>query len=503
MKYIAFDLGASSGKMMLGDFDGKRLHTDAIHRFPNSQISANGCLYWNFLGIYQHLEKGLRIGFEQAEGNVAGLGIDAFCNDFGLVGKNGDIINQMHCYRDERTQRSREEIYRIISQEELHGLTGCQNALFNTVIQLAAMRQQGDGYLLEQCDTLLHLPDLLTYMLTGVKKSEYTISSVTQMFDYLSNTWHDGILKRFGIPRSILAPVIESGTIVGTITTDAQRDIGIGSLDVVAVGEHDTASAVAALPGFGKNPAYISSGTWSLMGVEVSEVTTNSDTLKYNIAFEGGVEHRYRMLKNVMGLWLLQECRREYQRMGKEYSFGELAAEAASAQPFRSLIDPDWESFYSPGNMTGKIRQFCQITDQPVPETAGEFIRAIEESLALKYRWVLEILEKISGKKIDCIHILGGGGQDRLLDQLTANACQRPVYVGPFEAALTGNFLMQMKAKGEINGIVQGREIVRGSFEIETFEPSKAWIWEEKYQYFKSLLKYTDEGRDEKQGGVK
>lgn len=489
MEYIAFDLGASSGKMMLGNFDGERLHTKLIHRFPNGQISANGSLYWNFLGIYQHLTEGLRIGFAQAGAEVAGLGMDAFCNDFGLVGKNGDIINQMHCYRDERTLRSREEVYRLVSREELHRLTGCQNALFNTVIQLAAMRLQGDGYLLDGCDTLLHLPDLLTYLLTGEKKSEYTISSVTQMFDYLSDTWHDGILKRFGIPRSILAPIIEPGTIAGTITANARRDIGIGRLKVIAVGEHDTASAVAALPGMEENPAYISSGTWSLMGVETSEVTTNTDTLKYNIAFEGGVEHRYRMLKNVMGLWLIQECRREYRRMGREYSFGELAAEASSAQPFRSLIDPDWEAFYAPGDMPEKIRSFCRITGQPVPETTGQFIRTIEESLALKYRWVLDILEKLTGKKVGCIHILGGGGQDRLLDQFTANACRKPVYVGPFEAALTGNFLMQMKAGGEISGIVQGREIVRNSFEIEEFQPSDERIWEEKYQYFQSLLK--------------
>lgn len=489
MKYIAFDLGASSGKMMLGEFDGEILKTEVLHRFPNQQISANGSLYWNFLGIYQHLTEGLQKGFQKAGGGIAGLGMDSFCNDFGLVGKNGDILNQVHCYRDERAQKNQQKIYELISKEELHRLTGNQNALFNTVIQLAAMRIQGDGFLLDECDVLLHIPDLLCYMLTGEKKSEYTISSVTQMFDYLSNTWHEGILKRFGIPSRIFAPIVDSGTVVGNITENVRRNLGIGNLDVIAVAEHDTASAVAALPGFGENPAYISSGTWSLMGVETSEVITNPKTFKYNIAFEGGVEHRYRMLKNIMGLWLIQECRREYQSMGRNYSFGDLAQLAEKEQPFRSLIDPDYEDFYAPGNMLEKIQSFCEKTAQPLPETPGQFIRAIEESLALKYRWVLEILEDITGKNIGCIHILGGGGQDRILNQFTANACAKPVYVGPTEAALTGNFLMQMKARGEIADIFQGRDIVSRSFEIERYEPVDITIWEEKYQYMKSLIK--------------
>ena len=489
MKYIAYDLGASSGKMMLGSFDGNRLDTEVIHRFPNCQISANGSLYWNFLGIYQNLIEGLKTGFRKADGQIAGLGMDSYCNDFGLIGKSGDIITQMHCYRDARTKRNRDKIYDLISEKELHQLTGNQNALFNTAIQLAAMIQQGDGYLLEGCETLLHLPDLLAYMLTGERKSEYTIASVTQMFDYRTNLWHKEVLKRFMIPERILAPIVEPGSVVGHATREMQSLLGTGGFDVIAVGEHDTASAVAALPALSGNPAYISSGTWSLMGVETCDFFTNETTFKYNIAFEGGVEHRYRMLKNVMGLWIIQECRREYQTMGQEYSFGELAALAAKEAPFKALIDPDWEEFYEPGRMLEKIRKFCSMTGQKEPETPGQFVRAVEESLAFKYRWVMDALEEINGKKIDCIHILGGGGQDRLLDQFTANACRRPVYVGPTEAALAGNFLMQMKAKGEIRDVLQGREIIRKSFDIEEFLPADQAVWEEKYQYFKTLLK--------------
>lgn len=491
MEYIAFDLGAGSGKMMLGNFDGELLRTQELHRFPNGQIFANGSLYWDFLGIYRHLITGLQIGVKKASGELAGFGMDAYCNDFGLVGKNGDILNQVHCYRDKRTEKHQKEIYERISREELHRQTGNQNALFNTAIQLAAMVLQGDGFLLENCDRLLHVPDLLAYMLTGEKRSEYTISSVTQMFDYLSDTWHGGILKGFGIPGHILAPIIQPGTVAGRVTAEMSRNLGIPALDVIAVGEHDTASAVAALPVRGKTPAYISSGTWSLVGVEVSEVFTNQKTYQYNIAFEGGVEHRFRMLKNVMGLWLVQECRRAFSIRDRDYSFGELAQMAAGEPAFRSLIDPDAEEFYMPGEMPEKICAFCVRTGQPVPENPGQFVRAIEESLALKYRWALELLEELNGITVDVVHILGGGGQDRLLNQFTANACGKPVYAGPIEAALTGNFLMQMKAKGEISDIAQGREIVRRSFVLEEYEPQDQAIWEEKYSFFQTLLRKT------------
>lgn len=488
MKQIAFDLGASSGKMMLGEFDGTRLKTEVIHRFDNRQINVEGDLYWNFLGIYQNLTEGLRKGCRAAGGPVTSVGMDAYCNDFGLLGKYGDLITQVRCYRDPRTARSEKEIYKILSRRQLHEMTGNQNALFNTVIQLAAMSLQGEGFLLENCETLLHIPDLMTFFLTGEKHSEYTISSVTQMFDYKTNNWHEEILKAFGIPKKILAPIIEPGTIAGTLTEYAAKEIGIPRLQVAAVGEHDTASAVAALPTNKARTAYISSGTWSLMGVETEKPIINEVTFRHNIAVEGGVEHRYRMLKNVMGLWLVQECRLDYQKQGVSYDYGELVRMAGEAPAFRSVLDPDAEEFYMPGDMLNKIRAYCDKSGQPIPETPGQFIRAIEESLAMKYRYVMEILEEILGYRIEAIHILGGGGNDHLLNQFTANACGRPVYAGPTEAALTGNFLMQLMANKEIGSLEEGREIVAASTEILPFEPEDQVLWEEKYQYFKTLL---------------
>lgn len=489
MKRIAFDLGASSGKMMLGEFDGERLRTQEIHRFTNRQVSAAGGLYWDFLGIYRNLAEGIRKGRALAGEAIGSLGMDSFCNDFGLVGRNGALVTQMHCYRDPRAARWESEIYRKVGKEELHRMTGNQNALFNTVIQLAAMQLEGEGYLLENGGKLLHLPDLLSYLLTGRMYSEYTMASVTQMFDYGTDDWHQEILRRFGITEEILSPVLHPGQTVGRFTNEAAREIGVEKIKVVAVGEHDTASAVAALPITQKNIAYISSGTWSLMGVETEKPVINADTFRYNIAIEGGVEHRYRMLKNIMGLWLVQECRLEYIKMGKEYSFEELSCLAEKEQPFRSLVDPDDPAFYMPGNMLEKIQTFCQNTGQPVPETPGQFVRTAKESLAFKYRWVMEKLETIRAGKIQRIHILGGGGQDRQLNQFTADACGRPVDAGPAEAALMGNFLMQMKADGEIADITQGREILARSIEISTYDPRQTAVWEEHYQYFKTLLR--------------
>lgn len=489
MKRIAFDLGASSGKMMLGEFDGQYMKTQIIHRFPNRQVGVGGDLYWDILDIYQNLTKGIRKGRSLAGEAIGSLGMDSYCNDFGLIGKNGSLVSQMRCYRDPRMARRTDEIYRKVSREELYRLTGNQIAPFNTVIQLAAMTLEGEGYLLKNCSRLLHLPDLLTYFITGEVFSEYTIASVSQMFNYKTNDWNKEILGRFGIPDQILAPIIEPGEFAGEFTELTARELGVEKIKVAAVGEHDTASAVAALPLTQKSTAYISSGTWSLMGVETKIPIINEDTFRYNIAIEGGVEHRYRMLKNIMGLWLVQECRLEYAKMGWDYSFEELSKLAEKEQPFQSLIDPDDPVFYMPGNMLEKIRNYCTASDQPVPERPGQFIRAVKESLAFKYRWVKEILEKIRGEEIQTIHILGGGGLDELLNQFTANACGTPVYAGPAEAALMGNFLMQMKAGGEITDISQGREILSRSIKISRFYPENTVDWEEHYLYFKSLLK--------------
>lgn len=490
MKAIAFDLGASSGKMLLGEFDGETLSARTVHRFENRQISLGGDLYWNLLGIYENLTEGIRRACALGR-DVVSVGLDTYSNDFAFVGPRGDVVSQMRCYRDPRAARCAEGIYAKISRRELHMLTGNQNALFNTVMQLAAMAEEGERYLFSEGNTMLLLPDLLGYLLTGEKRSEYTISSVTQMFDYRTGGWSEEILGRLGIPRTILPPITPSGAVLGRFTARAAADFGTPAMDVVSVCEHDTASAVAALPTNRPDVAFISSGTWSLVGVELDEPVVSDETFRYNFALEGGVDGRYRLLKNVMGLWLAQECRLDWRRRGEEYGYDDLERLARAGSPFRSLIDPDDGRFYEPGEMTSKIACYCADTGQPVPETPGQFIRCIDESLALKYRWTLIRLERIIGRPLRAIHILGGGSRDGLLDQYTADACGRPVYAGPDEAALTGNLLLQLRAYGEVSSLTQARELSARSCRITTYEPCGGTAWDDAYGRFLALLGKT------------
>jgi len=489
VKNIAFDLGASSGKMMLGEFDGKLIDAKVIHRFPNSYIAICNGLYWNILNIYQNMITGIEKAYDTAGSAIESIGIDSFCNDFGLIGSKGDLINQIRCYRDERTARCAEKIYSIISKEELYQKTGVQIALFNTAIQMAAMVLEGEGFLLDKSESMLLIPDLLGYMLTGVKRSEYTLSSVTQLFDYKTCSWHKEIMSRFHINPEIFPEIIEPGQILGKVKKEIRDNCGFDGLKVVAVAGHDTASAVCAVPSNKEHVAYISSGTWSIVGTEVMDPIINQDTYRFNFSFEGGVDHRYRMLKNVMGLWLIQEAKRDLERKGQFYSFEELNDLALREEPFRSLIDPDDGTFYMPGNMLEKIRDFCFKTNQKLPETPGQFIRTILESLALKYRFVLEKLEEVLGYRFEEIHILGGGGQNKMLNRFVADATGKTVFVGPIEAALYGNLMTQLRALGEIKNLNEGREIISKSCNITTYEPDRTQDWNSKYEYFKTLLK--------------
>ena len=397
-------------------------------------------------------------------------------------------MSQVHCYRDSRAERCQDYVYSRIPKAELHKLTGNQNALFNTIMQLGALRADGkDGYFTPG-NTLLLLPDLLGYFLTGCKRTEYSNASVTQLFSPYKGNWSDEILNRLGVPRDLLTDIILPGTVLGAVSEDVCSEVNAKKLDVVAVCSHDTASAVAALPTNDPNTAFISSGTWSLVGTEIDAPITNEQTFLGNFAVEGGAEKRSRLLKNVMGLWLVQECKYSFERKGQNYSHAQLVELAQQAQPFRSLIDPDAPAFYMPGHMPEKIADFCRSTGQPVPETPGQFIRCIMESLALKYRWSVECLASISGKCLDTIHILGGGGQNLLLNQFTANACGRKVLVGPTEAALCGNLLMQLKAYGEIDSLAQGRQILADSFPLTQYLPQDAEQWDCQYERFLTLL---------------
>lgn len=490
MKYIGFDLGASSGKMMLGELAGQKLLTKVIHRFPNRQISVAGGLYWDILNIFANLREGIQIASGETEGADLSLGLDSYCNDFGLIDRNGKLFNQVFCYRDDRTRRNAEAIYKKVSKKELYMGTGSQTALFNTSMEMAAMILEGDGWQLRECRHALMIPDLLSYLLTGQMHTEYTLASVTQLWNPEKDAWHSDIMKRLGIPHDIFPDVIPTGTMVGEVAHTYVPEAAETKITVTAVAEHDTASAVAALPTVEDKVAYISSGTWSIVGTEVPKPILTDDAFHYNFAYEGGVDHRYRMIKNVMGLWILQESQRDYEiRTKQKCSYEQIDQEARKAESLKFLIDPDDDCFYMPGNMLEKVAGYCERTGQDRPDSFGQIMRSVMESLAMKYRYTIEKIESILGYSLKEIHILGGGGQNRLLDQFVANACKKPVYAGPWEAGLLGNIIVQMRSFGEISTLKEGRGLIRDSFPIYEFMPEESALWDEKYDSFQKLLK--------------
>lgn len=487
MKYLAFDLGASSGKMMLGNLRNGMLDIKLVHRFSNRQIQMNHALFWDIINIYSNLKTGLQKALIESDDSLC-IGIDSFCNDFGLIDKNGNLMTQVRCYRDPRTQRCCDAIYKMVSPWELYQQTGSQVALFNTSMQMASMVLENDGFLLEKCEHALLIPDLLNYFLCGEKHTEYTLASVSQLMDWKTDKWAVGMMRKLSIPTDIFPDVTATETRVGKISQACNPDISRSDISVISVPGHDTASAVAALPTNQDHVAYISSGTWSLVGTEVERPIITEEAFKHNIAYEGGIDHRYRMIKNVMGLWIMQECCRDYeQATHQECSYDFVAQAVSSAKPLQFFIDPDSAEFYMPGNMIHKVKEYCRRTNQQVPSDFGQVARCVLESLALKYRYVFEIIEKITGYPLPEIYILGGGSQNILLNQFVANACKRCVYAGPSEAALAGNMISQMKSTGEITNLKEGRDIVKNSFDIRVFEPCDTSIWEEKYQQFLNL----------------
>jgi len=489
MKYIAYDLGASGGKMSLGEFDGSKLTVAELHRFPNRQYKVAGSLYWDILEIYRNLLEGVEKAAAVVKTDLYSIGCDSYCNDFGLIAPNGDLINQMYCYRDEKTARCWDRIFEKVPKREFYERTGIHIQPFNTSMEMAAMVIEGEGYLLDNSVCTLLIPDLLGYFLTGIKKQEYTMASVSQLYGFAGRQWDYELMDRLGINRKLFPEVVESGTCLGNIRKDIFPESSLNGLKFAEVCNHDTASAVAAIPCNREHVAFISSGTWSIVGTEVMQPVITDETFQFNFSFEGGVDHRYRMLKNINGLWILQQTRAEYLEKGCEYSYSELGDMAESAGNSCSLIDPDEERFYMPGDMQEKIRSFCRETMQKEPETPGEFSRTILESLAFKYRMVIEKMEKVLGYGFSEVHVLGGGGREDLLNQLTADISGKVVYAGPYEASLMGNLMMQMRASGEIADLAEGRDIIARSCNVRTYEP-KDISCEERYQTFKNIISH-------------
>lgn len=475
--YLAIDLGASSGRGIIGRFDGSRISLEETHRFQNGPVNVTGRMYWDILGIYSNIRQAIQRA--SAECELASIGIDTWGVDYGIIGKDGRLLSNPCHYRDSRTDDILQYTDKLMTADEIYRATGIQTMNFNTVFQLAAdMRDNPHIFSADAVsgsgNKILFIPDLLNYFLTGVMATEYTIASTGAVLDPYTQKYSDTVLDGLGIPKDIFCgePVMP-GTVLGRLNdTDISESC---QAKVVTVASHDTASAVLSVPTSSDRSVYISSGTWSLMGTELSAPLINDQTRRLNYTNEGGVGGTIRFLKNIMGLWILQECRRRWAAEGHEYSFGELTGLAAKSdiKPFASIINPDLRIFKSPGNMPQRIRDYCRRTGQTVPQTVGETVRCVIDSLALCYRYTAENLSALTGIKPDGINIVGGGCQNGLLSQITADASGLPVTAGPIEATSVGNILSQLISDGEVSGIKEARQLVAESFEMQKYEPGK------------------------------
>ena len=497
--FLAFDLGAESGRAVLGTLDGGRLTLQEKHRFQNPTGGMNGHLHWNLLGQWEELKTGLRkTAIELHQGHprpieLHGIGVDTWGVDFGLLDRNGDVLGNPFHYRDPQTDGMMEKTFARVTREQIFQATGIQFMQLNSLYQLLAMKEAGSKAL-ECAETLLFMPDLYNYLLTGLRKSEFSIATTSQMYDTRQRKWATEILRQLELPTHILPEVIPTGTKLGPLRRDVAEECGVAPVPVIAPACHDTGSAVVAVPAQGADWCYISSGTWSLMGVELDAPIINEKSLRYNYTNEGGVGGTIRFLKNIMGLWLVQECRRHWQREGHDHTYSELAQMAERSQPLAAVIDPDHKPFLSPGQMPSKIVDFCGKTGQRPPTSRGEFVRACLDSLALTYRTTLEGLEDVLGKQIGAIHIVGGGSQNELLNQMTADACHRPVVAGPVEATAIGNLLVQAMAVGAIASLADARTVVRNSFEVKRYEPRDGRQWDEAYGRYREICGLPSNG---------
>jgi rhamnulokinase len=486
-KLLAFDLGAESGRAVLGQFDGRQLRLEVIARFANEPVWTLDSLHWDVLRLYHDMLESLRKCAAEY-GGVDSLGVDTWGVDFALLGRGGGLLGNPRHYRDPHTEGVVEAAFARVPRAEVFRQTGIQFMRFNTLFQLLAL-QRDRSPLLDAAETLLFMPDLFHYFFTGLKVNEFTDASTSQMLDPATKSWAFRLVKAFGLPERILGTLVQPGTVLGPLRPGIVKETGLNPARVIAPASHDTAAAVAAVPASGPSWAYISSGTWSLMGVELAAPLADDRALAANFTNEGGVGGTVRFLKNIMGLWLVQECRRAWERAGTTYSYDALSRMAEAAPPFVSVMDPDDASFILPPNMPAALADYCRRTGQPAPADAGATVRCALEGLALRYRWVLDKLENLTGKKLETIHVVGGGSQNALLCQLTADACNRPVLAGPVEATAIGNLLVQAIGLGVLDSLADAREVVRRSFNVKTYTPREPAAWDGPYARFLALLR--------------
>lgn len=483
-RYIAIDLGAESGRVILGAVSSDKLDMQEIHRFDNGPMKEDGSLRWDFNGLFSEIKTGIAEAVRQSKGQISGIGVDSWGVDYGLLDENEQLIESPYHYRDSRTDGMMEKAFELMDKRSIYEKSGLQFMQFNTVYQLLAAHL-GSSQALARARKLLFIADLVSYYLCGRAYAEYTLASTSQLMDMKKGQWSKEIFDKLGLPMDIMPEVVQPGTIVGRLKQQICEELGCGPIDIIAAGSHDTASAVAAVPTTGGRWAYLSSGTWSLLGIETSEAIINERSFDFPFTNEGGVKNTIRFLKNIMGLWLLQECRRQWQRQGLELSYAELTAMAEKAEPFVGYLNPDRDEFISPGNMPEKINGYLEQTGQKRLDDKGQISRLILESLAFKYRFVAEAIEEITSETIEVLHIVGGGSRNELLCQFAADATGKKVMAGPVEATAIGNIMMQAIATGQINSLGQGRELVRKSFGVKEYKPEETAAWSKEYEKFK------------------
>lgn len=488
--FLGIDLGAESGRVMAGLWDGKTIRLEELHRFPNGAVAIADTFRWDVLRLWQEIQTGLASGGRQFGSAIISVGVDTWGVDYVLLSRTGEMLGQPFQYRDARTRGMMEETFSRVPRPEIFSRTGLQFMEINTLYQLLATQKQTPE-LLAQTDALLMIPDFFNWCLSGAKVVEFTNATTTQCLNPLSRNWSFDLLKKLSLPTHIFPQIVQPGTRLGPIRASLAERTGLHRIEVVAPATHDTGSAVVGVPtaNTGKsNWAYLSSGTWSLMGVELPNAQLSQRTLELNLTNEGGVDGTYRLLKNIMGLWIVQNCKRAFAARGKNYEYAELVTIAQQAPALRSIVNPDDSRFLNPIDMPKAIQEFCRDTQQPVPQTDGEIVRCAFESLALKYKVVFGWLEELTGNRIEVIHIVGGGSRNQLLNQFTANACGRPVIAGPGESTVLGNLLVQLRAAGELSSLHEMRTVLRQSSEISLFEPEEETKWNEAYSRSRHFL---------------
>lgn len=480
-RVLAFDFGASSGRAIIGCFDGDKITLEEVHRFSNDPVSVGGTVYWDVLRLFYEIKQGIIKA--KIAGGFDSIGIDTWGVDFGLIDTEGKLMENPVHYRDARTVGLVDEAFKTMPKEKLYGITGIQFMELNTLFQLISLKKYRP-WMLERADKMLFMPDLFGYMLTGKMCAEYSIASTSQLIDLDKRTWSKEILDAFGIKESIFAPLVQPGTVLGELSKEICEECGVDPVPVISVCGHDTQSAITSVPCEDGDFAFLSSGTWSLFGTELDKPIVNETSMNINITNEGGFDGSTGFLKNIIGLWLIQESRRQWKREGKEYSYADLEKLALAAEPFKCFIDPDAPEFVPHGNIPERVREFCRKTGQYVPETVGEIMRCIYESLAMKYRLTFEKLRECTERDYPVIHVIGGGTKDGLLCQMTANSCDRTVKAGPIEATVMGNVAVQLMSDGSVENIGQARKIVADSSELKTFEPKDTDKWAKAYENF-------------------